>query len=268
MLRSILWALALLAIAPSAKAAPPPDLRGAAEALRVAHAVPAIGLGVIDRGRIVFLGGLGEVAGRAATEHDRFRAASISKLFTAQAIMRLAEERRLTLDDDVGRWLPDFAGRGLTIRLLLAHRSGFRDAIFPLETDEPARVQAYLKILAAQPPARPPGEAFAYTDADYNVLGAVIEAASGVAYEAYVRTALIDRLKLLDADIFPRARRPREPGAAVPQQARAAAGDPAGVRRRLRAQRGPGDQRARPHPLDPGHAPARSPAAEAGLVRR
>lgn len=201
--RTFLTGVATVAASPAWAASKAAGLREAVEPIRVAANVPAVGLGVVDRGKVVFLGGLGEVGGRAATEHDRFRAASISKLFTAQAIMRLADEKKLTLDDDVGRWLPDFGGRGLTIRLLLAHRSGLRDAIFPVDRDDPARVPAYLKLLAAQPAARAPGAAYAYTDADYNVLGGIIEAASGVAYEAYVRTALIDRLKLPDADIFP-----------------------------------------------------------------
>lgn len=204
MLRSILLAFAVMLLAAGAAAAPPkPDLRAVAEDLRAASHVPAMGLGVIDKGKVVFLGGLGEVNGHPASEHDRFRAASISKLFTAQAVMRLVEERRLSLDDDVGRWLPAFAGRGLTVRLLLAHRSGLRDAILPLESDDPARVKAYLAILAAQPPARPPGSAYAYTDADYNLLGAVVEAVSGKPYREFARQVIVDRLKLADADIFP-----------------------------------------------------------------
>jgi CubicO group peptidase (beta-lactamase class C family) len=117
--------------------------------------------------------------------------------------MRLAEAKKLRLDDDVGRWLPGFAGRGLSLRHLLTHRSGFRDAIFPVESDDPTRVGAYLKILAAQPAARPPGAAYAYTDADYNVLGAVVAAASGQLYARYVQAEIIERLKCPDADIFP-----------------------------------------------------------------
>lgn len=203
--RSFLGGAAAAAATPAIAASRAAGLREAVEPLRAAANVPAVGLGVIDRGKVVFLGGLGEVAGRAATEHDRFRAASISKLFTAQAVMRLAEQGRLSLSDDVGRWLQMFAGRGLTVRHLLTHSSGFRDAIFPVEADDPARVGAYLKILAGQPPARPPGAAYAYTDADDNVLGAVVTAASGVPYVRYVQREIIERLELADADIFPPA---------------------------------------------------------------
>jgi CubicO group peptidase (beta-lactamase class C family) len=207
-MRSLLLAsLAVIGavLAPSAVAAPKHEaaIRAAVEALRLEAAVPAIGLGVIDRGEIVFLGGFGEVAGRPANERDRFRAASVSKLFTAQAVMRLVQQRRLGLDDDVGRWLPAFAGRGLTVRHLLTHRSGFRDAIPPQETGDASRVDAYLAILAAQPTARAPGVAYAYTDADFNVLGAIVTAASRQPFTAYVQQTLLAPLRMDDSAIFP-----------------------------------------------------------------
>jgi CubicO group peptidase (beta-lactamase class C family) len=178
-------------------------IRATVEDLRTKASVPAIGLGVIDRGEVVFLGGLGEVDGRPATERDAFRAASISKLFAAQTAMRLVEQRRLDLDDDVGRWLPAFAGRGLTVRHLLTHRSGFRDAIFALDSDDPSRVEAYLALLAKQPPTARPGTAYAYTDADFNVLGAVVAAAGGRPYVEVVQSTILAPLKLGDSSAFP-----------------------------------------------------------------
>lgn len=193
--------------APQSHAAVPDEyaaaLRGAIEPMLDEARVPAVGLGVIDQGEVIFLGGLGSVAGRPATEHDRFRAASISKLFTAQAVMLLAQARKLSPDEDVGRWLPAFAGRGLTLHHLLTHRSGLRDTIFPFETDDPARVADYLKQLAEQPAGDLPGARYAYTDADYNLLGAVVAAASGQPYVRFVQTEILDRLRLRDAEIFP-----------------------------------------------------------------
>lgn len=202
--------LALVAACASAPEKPEPappgheaQLREMVETIRTASAVPAIGIGVIDDGKIVFLGGFGDVNGRPATEHDRFRAASISKLFTAQATMKLAEAGRLSLDDDISRWLPAFAGRGLTVRHLLIHRSGLRDAVLPRDADDAARIQTYLDLLARQSPSRAPGEAYAYTDADFNVLGAVVERASGVSFTAYIQQNLLDPLGLADSAAFP-----------------------------------------------------------------
>lgn len=204
MLRPVLWAaLAVLALAPPARA---DDRAGAirevVEALRVEANIPALGLGVIDDGEVVFLGGFGEVDGRPATEHDRFRAASISKLFTGQAVMQLVKAGKLRLDDDVGRWLPPLAGRGLTIRHLMTHRSGLRDLVFPLETSDPARGGAYLALLAALP-AGAPGAAYAYTDADFNVLGLVVSTISGEAFDTYVRRRILDRIGMPESSMFP-----------------------------------------------------------------
>jgi CubicO group peptidase (beta-lactamase class C family) len=209
MARLGLWTIATVAAAwlgltAPASARPSADtLRTAAEEIRAAAHVPSLGLGVIDRGRIVFLEGLGEVEGRKATERDRYRAASISKLFAAQAVMKLAERGRLNLDDDVARWLPAFRGRGVTLRHLLTHRAGLRDAVFPIEADDPARVGAYVDIVARQPAAPAPGAGYGYTDADYNVLGAVVEAASGMPYAAFVQREIIGPLKLRDTQAFP-----------------------------------------------------------------
>lgn len=204
MLKRVLWlALAMLALASSAFAEGQAGaIREAVEALRVESNIPALGLGVIEGGEVVFLGGFGEVDGRPATEHDRFRAASISKLLTAQAVMQLVQAGKVRLDDDVGRWLPALAGRGLTIRHLLSHRSGLRDLVFPLETDDPVRPEAYLKLLAALPTGKP-GAAYAYTDADFNVLGLVVAKVSGEAFDAYVQRRILDPVGLPDSAMFP-----------------------------------------------------------------
>lgn len=204
MLKRILWlALAMLALAAPAfaddRAA---AIREAVETLRAEASIPALGLGVIDDGEVVFLGGFGEVDGRPATEHDRFRAASISKLFTGQAVMQLVQAGKVRLDDDVGRWLPALSGRGLTIRHLMTHRSGLRDLVFPVETSDPARGEAYLTLLAALP-AGTPGAAYAYTDADFNVLGLIVATISGEAFEAYVQRRVLDPVGMPDSAMFP-----------------------------------------------------------------
>lgn len=204
MLKPVLWlALVVLTLPRPAMAETRVEaMRAAVETIRAEANIPAMGLGVIDDGEVVFLGGFGEVDGRAATEHDRFRAASISKLLTGQAVMQLVQAGKLRLDDDVGRWLPALSDRGLTIRHLLSHRSGLRDLVFPLETDDPARQEGYLKLLAALPAGKP-GAAYAYTDADFNVLGLVVAQVSGEPFEAYVQGRILDPVGLPDSAMFP-----------------------------------------------------------------
>jgi len=198
--RLVLGALASLGLAQGVGAGPRVGARlaDAAEAIRAREAIPAMGLGVVDRGETVLVRGFG-----GAGERDRFRAASISKVFTAQAIMMLVEDGNLSLDDDVARWAPGFEDRDLTVRHLLTHRAGLRDAVFPVEIDDQARLAAYLRLLAAQAPAALPGAAYGYADAHYNLLGGVVSAASGESCAAFVQRRLIAPLRLAETSPFP-----------------------------------------------------------------
>src|SRR5436309_2616805 len=83
-------------------------------------------------GRIVFLRGYGfaDLENRVpVSSNSEFSVASITKNFTAAAILELLERGSLSLDDDIGKYLPDFPqrGRGVTIRRLLNHRGGVHD---------------------------------------------------------------------------------------------------------------------------------------------
>lgn len=215
-MRAFLLAAVVLLWAVPAAAADVAAIRAAVEQIRTKAQVPALGLAVIDKGEIVFEGGFGEVGGRPATEHDRFRAASISKLFTAQAVMQLVDRQQIALDDDVGRWLPAFASKGLNVRRLLTHHAGLRDAILPLETSDAARPAAYLAILAGQSLARPPGSGYGYTDAEYNLLGGLVTAVSGMPFTDYVQRNLLDPLKLAETSPFLTAREGISPPTLAP----------------------------------------------------
>ena len=183
-------------------------LLAAFERIRSDHSIPALGIGIVDHGEVVFAETLG------ASPDARFRAASISKLLTAQAVMQLVETSKLSLDDDVGRYLPAFAKRGITIRQLLTHRAGLAEAVEPVESTAPARIATNIETLANAQPAADPGERWAYTDAEYNVLGAVIEAVSGQAYPKYVRGHVLAPLNISGATLFPHpAERANLPGA-------------------------------------------------------
>lgn len=174
----------------------------AVESARRGRAIPALAVGVIDRGEIVYVGGFGQQE-RTISENSLFRVASISKLFTAQLVLKLAEAGRLDLDADVGRWLPAFAGRQLTARHLLIHRSGLEDRIWPVESAEPARPDAYLTELVRQPQTSRPGETYRYTDADYNVLGRIVAQVSRMPFAAFARQTLLTPLALRRTTLFP-----------------------------------------------------------------
>jgi CubicO group peptidase (beta-lactamase class C family) len=130
-----------------------------------------------------------------------FEIGSITKQFTATAILQLRDSGKLSLDDDITKWLPDFDTRGntLTLRRLLDHTSGivgiteipeFRilasNAQFP-------RDSAYA-LIKRQPFQFPTGEAQVYNNSGFWLLGLVIEKASGMTYEDYIERNIFQPL--------------------------------------------------------------------------
>ncbi|HEX8617502.1 MAG TPA: serine hydrolase domain-containing protein, partial [Thermoanaerobaculia bacterium] len=95
----------------------------------VAAGVPAVQIAVSHHGRVIYSEAFGMVnreSATAATPRSLLQIASLTKQFTAAAILRLAERGALTLDDPVEKYLPDFDPRGtkITLRHLLNHTSG------------------------------------------------------------------------------------------------------------------------------------------------
>jgi len=166
------------------------------ERVRRDHAIPALAVGVVDAGEIRYLRTLG------APEGARFRAASISKLLTAQAIARLAEDGTLSLDDDLGRHVPAFAGRGVTLRHLLTHTSGLDDGPRPRNRSDASSVDAYVEELARIAPLESPGATWRYTDSEYNLLGAVITVVTGRPFAEHVAETLLAPVGADGASLF------------------------------------------------------------------
>ena len=101
-----------------------------------AHPLASLSVLAIRDGRVAYSGqfGYARIAGRQpVTERTLFRIASISKMMTTFGLMRLVEEGRLSLDEDVGTYLgfalrnPNFPDRPITLRQLLTHTSSLRD---------------------------------------------------------------------------------------------------------------------------------------------
>ncbi len=115
--------------------------------------------------------------------------ASITKPITATAILRLADEGRLDLDDPVATYLPDFPdGNRITIHHLLTHRSGLpRDLSEHAQVSDGATVAEALAAYPRFPLAFDPGASFAYSNLGYEVLSSIIELASGISYENYIQ---------------------------------------------------------------------------------
>ena len=129
------------------------------------------------------------------TLETKFRLASLSKIFTATAILQLAEQGKLSLDDKLGKYLPidEFADprtKDIKIRHLLTHQSGWasywNDPYFSENRVQLRTVADYMSFIKKLPLNFDPGSKTAYSNSGYVVLGAVIEAAAGMDYYDYV----------------------------------------------------------------------------------
>jgi CubicO group peptidase (beta-lactamase class C family) len=128
-----------------------------------------------------------------ATTTTQYQYGSITKQFTAAAILLLAQRGKLTLDDPAGKWLPAFAKFPVTIRQLLVHVSGIADFtntqeyaidISPLPFTGP---QWGLDYAASKPLEFTPGTKAVYDNSGYVILAHIVEAASGSDFETFLR---------------------------------------------------------------------------------
>ncbi|MFI6225952.1 serine hydrolase domain-containing protein [Micromonospora echinospora] len=122
--------------------------------------------------------------GRPALPGFQHRVGSITKTFVAATLLQLVGERRIALDAPIGRYLPEFAVDGVTVRMLLNHTSGISDydhVIFATPEDiERHRSTTFtprqlVRAGLGQPPTGAPGAAFAYSNTNYILAGLIIE---------------------------------------------------------------------------------------------
>jgi D-alanyl-D-alanine carboxypeptidase len=152
-----------------------------------------------------FEGGTADFAsGRAVDENTTFHGYSVTKTFTALAIVELAQRGLLQLDDPVQRYLPDFPyGPAITVRQLLSHSSGLPNPI-PLSWIHLAGEHAafdekafFADVIARNPRTRSaPNAKFAYSNLNYIVLGWLIEQLTGKPYRVYIAETIIAPLGL------------------------------------------------------------------------
>ncbi|WP_408007641.1 serine hydrolase [Pseudalkalibacillus sp. A8] len=132
-------------------------------------------------------------------ENTIFDLASISKIFTTTAAMKLYENGAFNLDDPVADYIPEFAQNGkeeVTIRQLMTHTSGFT-AWIPLYTQGENR-EDRLQIVFAHPLKNEPGKAYTYSDLNMITLGALVERLSGKRLDQYVKENITDPLGMED----------------------------------------------------------------------
>jgi CubicO group peptidase (beta-lactamase class C family) len=152
---------------------------------------------VIHNGKQIFAGAYGLAdRGRGIPNSlsTRFRLGSNNKMFTAIAILQLAEEGKIQLDDPVGRYVQDYPNNEVaskvTLRELLNHTGGTGDIFgpeFEAHRLELRSLADYERLNGSRGPAFPPGSKFAYSNYGYILLGLVIESVSRQSYYDYVQ---------------------------------------------------------------------------------
>ncbi len=164
---------------------------------------------VFDHGEVVYQGafGLRSIDPRDSLDlNSQFRLASVSKQFTAMAIMTLKEQGKLQYDQDIRDLIPELPYEGITIRHLLHHTSGLPDYVrmmdetwkTDLKYDDPARYiggnAEVVKLLAEKnaPLAFKPGEKWEYSNTGYNLLGTIVARASGMSFASYAQKFIFD----------------------------------------------------------------------------
>jgi CubicO group peptidase (beta-lactamase class C family) len=168
--------------------------------------VPGASLLVIKDGEAVVRRGYGRSdleAGVEAGPSTDYRLASVSKQFTAAAILLLAEDGKLSIDDPARKWLPELpaATDAVTLRHLLTHTSGLVDYEDLMGDDWQGQIRdaGVLALLSKENRLYfAPGTSYRYSNSAYALLSLVVERASGMAYPDFLRARIFGPLGMRD----------------------------------------------------------------------
>lgn len=170
----------------------------------LARGIPGLSLAVMVDGKLVYSESFGyaDLEERVpAWPTTKFRIGSISKPMTAVALMKLVEAGKIDLDAPVQKYVPSFPDKGakITVRMIAGHLGGIRH----YKGDEMMASQHYasmtegLKIFENDPLVSPPGTKFNYSTYGFNLLGAVIESASGQDFPSYMEQQVFGPMGLV-----------------------------------------------------------------------
>ncbi|MFM9884650.1 MAG: serine hydrolase domain-containing protein [Burkholderiales bacterium] len=156
--------------------------------------IPGIALGIVHGDRIIHLRGFGvaDETARPVTPQTPFRIGSITKSFTALAVMQLVEAGKLELDASVRRYLPWFrladeaASAQMSVRHLLNQTSGLSTPAGNAFWDSQDGLEANVRRLHTVMPSQPVGTGFQYSNINYSIAGLLIEVASGQPFADYI----------------------------------------------------------------------------------
>jgi D-alanyl-D-alanine carboxypeptidase len=173
--------------------------------------IPGMSVCIVRHGKVLFAKGYGSAnleLSVPATDHTVYELASLTKPFTATAVMMLVEEGKLSLQDPLAKYFPTAPStwEHITVGQLLSHTSGFGDffsmADFRTNSDfawsreySPAEI---LPLLLKVPILSAPGAKWSYSNIGYYILGFIIEKVSGQSYEEFLRQRIFKPLGMTE----------------------------------------------------------------------
>ena len=193
----------------------------AARRLLERSGVPSIAVAIVRNGKLELTRAWGSARltpVTAAGPDTRYGIGSISKQFTAAAVLLLRQQNRLSLDDRVAKYFPQLSGAdAVTIRQLLNHTAGYVDhwphTYLPPYMLRPTNVNALLQDWGRRPLAFAPGTKWQYSNTNYVIAGAIVEKVAGVPLFEFMRRRIFTRLGM--SSVVDLAAEPRTTFAAV-----------------------------------------------------
>lgn len=134
--------------------------------------------------------------------------ASVSKTFTAVAILKMVQENKLSLQDSVQKFFPNFPYKGVTVKLLLSHRSGLPNYLYFMDTAWKTNTFIQNKdvlnyLIDKQPAAYPsPNRVFHYCNTNYVLLALIVEKIVGIDFPSYVKNNIFIPLGMKNSYVF------------------------------------------------------------------
>ncbi len=165
-----------------------------------------------ENGNIIYENSFGYADINSKSKNDlntKFQIASVSKPFTAYAIMLLKQRNELTLEDSVQQYFPDFPYEGITIKLLLIHKSGLPEYFYFAEKlwddkNTPITNTDVIDLMIEKFPNRYylPDKKYNYINTNYCILAAIVEKISGDNFEEFMHEEVFEPLKMNNTFIY------------------------------------------------------------------
>ncbi len=167
------------------------------------YEMPGLAVAVVRQDHIIYTHAFGWrniASGLPLTDSSIFRIASISKSFSATAIMQLVEAKKLSLNDDASRLIgfplrnPKFPKEVITLKMLMSHTSSINDShgYFTYDSINPAKSGNWAGCYNDYAP----GAGYQYCNYNYNIIGGIIERASGERFDHYIKNHILDPMHL------------------------------------------------------------------------